>query len=278
MGHLVVEGVQLLLQPCQNGLLTAHLGTFFQKDPVAVFLFLLQLFPGALDGFHTLDELGEPADPQLPVQGVVLFRFLRFKAQGLYPCLHFAFDVVDAGQVVGGVVQAPCRFLLPHAEPGDAGSFLKNGTAVLGTAVQDLVDLVLADEEHGALAHARIRQKVQNVLQAAVLFVDGVIAVPGPVQPPGDAHFIEIQRQPVVPVVENKGDLRHSKRAPLAGTRKDNIFHFAATEVFGALFAQYPAHRVRDITFSRTVGPYYCRNARTEFQGGAVGKGFEPEG
>ena len=163
VGHLVVQRVQLLLQFGQERFLPAHFRAFFQKDAVTVLLLLLQFGPGLLYGFHPLHELGQLAEPQFPVQFVVAHGSLRLDPQRLHPAFHFALDVVDAGQVVGRIVQTARGFLLPHTEPGDACRFLKDGAPVFRTAVQDFVDFVLPDEEHGAFAHARIRQQVQYI-------------------------------------------------------------------------------------------------------------------
>ena len=141
----------------------AHVRAFFQKDPAAGFLLLLQLFPCLLDGFHAVDKLGQPAYAQLPVQFIETRCPLCFYAQRLYPTFHFGFDIVDTGQVVGRIVQTAGRFLFPHAEPGDACRFLKDGAPVFRPAVQYLVDLVLPDQEHGAFAHAGIGQQIQDI-------------------------------------------------------------------------------------------------------------------
>ena len=250
MGDPVVQGIQFLLQFGKNGFLPAHFRTLFQKDPVHRFLLLLQLLPGLLDSFHPLHELRQFTDSQLSVQFIKTHGPLRLDAQGLHAALHFAFDVVDAGEVIGRIVQPARRFLLPHAEPGDACRFFKDGTPVFRTAVQYLVDLILPNEEHGALAHARIRQQVQDILQPAAFLIDSVIAVPGTVQAPGNAHLVKIQRQHMVAVIEHQRHFRHTQGPALAGARKDNILHLAATKIFGALFAQYPAHRIGNITFT----------------------------
>ena len=164
VGHLVVQRVQFLLQSGQQGFLPAYLRALFQKDTVHRFLLLLQLRAGVLDILYLLHELGQLTNTQLPVQFVVTRRPLRFRAQRFHPAFHFAFDIIDTGQIVGCIVQPPGRLFFAHAEPGDAGRLFKYGTPVFRPAVQYFIDLILPDQEHGALAHARICQQIQNIL------------------------------------------------------------------------------------------------------------------
>ena len=75
----------------------------------------------------------------------------------------------------------------------------------------------------------------------------------------GNAYFIKIQPQAVVAVVKVQRNFRHAKRTPFAAAAENNVFHFTAAQIFGALFAQHPAHGIGDIAFAAAVRAYNCR-------------------
>ena len=97
------------------------------------------------------------------------------------------------------------------------------------------------------------------------IFIDGVFAVTAAKNAAGNAYFIKIKAEAMVAVVEKTSVTSATPkglRLPLPG--KNNIFHFAAAQIFGALLAQYPADRIRNVALAAAVGSNDCRNARTE--------------
>ena len=139
-----------------------------------------------------MDKLRQFTGPQRSGQFIKAGRAFRLYAQRLHPPFHFTFNIADTGQVGIRFSQPTGRLFLPHTEFGDTGRFFKNSAAVFRTAVQNLIYLILTDKEHGAFAHARIRQQIQDIFQTATFLVDRIITVAGPIQTTGDADFFKI--------------------------------------------------------------------------------------
>ena len=185
---------------------------------------------------------------------------------------------MDPQQVGCRIIQLPQGFLFPQTVLGDPCRFLKDGPSVFRTAVEDLVDLILADDGQGSPPQPCIRQKGHYILQPAVFLVDGIFAVPTPVHPALETYFLEIHRQAVVRIVEHQGYFRHPHRPAAAASGKNHILHLRAPEVFDALFPQDPADGIGNIALAAAVGPHNGSDARFEFDIHFVCKGFKPMG
>ena len=68
---------------------------------------------------------------------------------------------------------------------------------------------------------------------------------------------------------------RHADPRALLRSRKNEVFHFAAAEIFRFAFAQKPADGINNIRFSRAVRPHDRDNARRKFQNRLIGKRFK---
>ena len=84
------------------------------------------------------------------------------------------------------------RTLLAALVLGDAGSLLDEGTALLGAALQNGVELALADDGMRILTQTRIVQDVLNVHQAARTRVDEVLAFARAIHATGDGDLVKI--------------------------------------------------------------------------------------
>ena len=80
----------------------------------------------------------------------------------------------------------------------------------------------------------------------------------------------------MVAVVKNQRHFGNTQRPALAAAGKNNIFHFAAAQIFGALLAQYPADRIRNVALAAAVWSNDCRNARTEVNSILSAKDLNP--
>jgi len=60
-----------------------------------------------------------------------------------------------------------------------------------------------------------------------------------------------------------------------AGIVEDDIYHRAATQVFGGDFAHHPAHGVDDVGFAAAVGADYADAVAGEGDAGRINEGFE---
>ena len=159
---------------------------------------------------------------------------------------------------------------------GNAGGLLDEGSALLGAALQNGVELALADDGMRILAQARIVQDVLNVHQAARARVDEVLAFARAIHAPGDSDLVKVDGQHMVRVIEHQRDLGDTHRLARRRAREDDILHGLAAQLLGALLAQDPQNRVRNVRFSRAVGTDDDGQARLKRHMGAVGKRLEP--
>ena len=164
-------------------------------------------------GASASGELGElragqvaPHAEQLGSHGVVRTRrgSLALEGPDLPPDL--AHQVAQALEVLGrggepalGALAAPP--VLEHA-----GRLLDDGPAVLGTGVEDGVELALADDHVLLTPHARVGEQLLDVEQAAGRTVDGVLAVARAEQRAGDGDLGQVDRQLARRVVDGEGN------------------------------------------------------------------------
>src|SRR5690606_30065623 len=114
---------------------------------------------------------------QLLAQALVAPRLGRLPLQAAALLLHLVDDVVDAREVLLRrfelqLGRAPARLVLR-----DARRFFDQLPAIGRTRGQDHPDLALLDDGVGLRAEARVHQQLVDVLQAAVLAVDQVLAL-----------------------------------------------------------------------------------------------------
>ena len=126
-------------------------------------------------------------------------------------------EVLQAGEVALGGRQLALGLLLATAELQDAGGLLDDEAALLGTGVEDGVDLALADDDVLLAADAGVGQQLLDVEQPARRAVDGVLGVAGAEQRAGDRDLGELDRQQPGGVVDGEADLGPT-RAPGAWT------------------------------------------------------------
>ena len=163
-------------------------------------------------------------------------------------------DVAGTGQVLVHRLDLFERTLLTALVLGDAGSLLNKSAALLGAALQNGIELALADDGMRILAQARIVQDVLNVHQAARARVDEVLTLARAIHAAGDSHLFKVDGKHMVRVVEHQRNLGHTHRLARRRAREDDILHGLAAQLLGALLAQDPQNRVGDVRFSRAVG------------------------
>ena len=125
---------------------------------------------------------------------------------------NFLIDVAGTRQVLVHRLNLFERTLLAALVLGDAGGFLDEGTALLGAALQNGIELALADDGMRILAQARIVQDVLNVHQAARTRVDEVLAFARAIHATGDGDLVKIDGQHMVRVIEHQRDLGDTHR------------------------------------------------------------------
>ena len=233
-------------------------------------------------GVHQLAHGLMPAipipDPQkLPQFGadlVVLDGFFRLFFQLFQPGFDLGDDVPHPGEVVPGLGQAVLGQPPLGAIVGDARGLLEEDAAVFGPLGQDLGHHALADDGVGAAAQARTVQQLVHVLQADAAAVDVVFVFARAVGAAGDEHFVEVDGQPVVAVVQQDADFGHAHAGPLVGPGEDHVFGFLAPQHRVGLFAHDPADGVGDVAFAAAVGAHDGGDVAVEDDFGGVGEGF----
>ena len=188
----------------------------------------------------------------------------------------FLVDVAGTRQVLVHRLDLFERTLLATLVLGDAGGLLNEGAAFLGAALQNGIELALADDGMRILAQSRIVQDVLDVHQAARARVDEVLALARAIHAAGDSHLVKVDGKHMVRVVEHQRDLGHTHRFTRRRARKDDIFHGLAAQLLGALLTQDPQNRVGYVRFSRAVGTDDDGQARLKRHMGAVGKRLKP--
>ncbi len=212
---------------------------------------------------------------ELVVEVVRALGLVDLALQRLQLPADLARDHLGAREVLVHRRQLAHAALLAAAVLGDVGRLLDERAALLGPARQDRVELALADDRVRVLAQARVVQDVLDVHQARRSPVDQVLGLAGAVHAPGDADLGEVDRQRVVGVVEHQRDLGHAHRPARGRAREDDVFHGLAAQHLGALLAQDPQDRVRDVGLARAVGAHDDREARVEDHLGLICEGLE---
>ena len=205
----------------------------------------------------------------------ILPRGLGLFSQGFQLGCQFGQDVIDTQQVLMLIFELLQSDPLALLEFHDSGRLVEQFPPLFGFGGKDAVDLALPDNRIPLLPDARIIEDLIDVTEAHRCFVDQVFALAGPVEPTCHGHFLVVHVQHLVGIVECN---RHGSKTlglPQLGTGKNDVLHVAAPQLFGALFAQNPADRVRNIGFAAPVRTYYSGNTLLEGKCQFIGEGLE---
>ena len=157
----------------------------------------------------------------------------------------------------------------------DPGRLFDDGSAVFGPGVQDLVELPLADDHVLLAAHPGIREKLLDVEQPAGLTVDGVLAVTGAEESPGDGDLGQATGQVTGAVVDGERDLGAPEGGTISRSGEDDVLHLRRTHGARTLGTKDPGHSVNDVRLTAPVGPDHHGHARFQLQGRRVGERLE---
>src|SRR5579884_1884554 len=206
---------------------------------------------------------------------LIALRLGRLQFDAAQLLFDFIENVAQASYVLLDALQAAQRFDFLGFEAADAGGFLKDGAAVLGRGLQEDIDAALLDDAIGVAAGATAQKEVLNILQAADLIVDEVLAFTATVDAASDLHFLGRCGQGAAAVVEGHGDFGDAQAAPRCRAIENHIRHFAAAQALGALLAQHPTHAVYDVAFAAAIGADDTCDARCKVERRFVGERFE---
>ena len=184
-------------------------------------------------------------------------------------------QVLDAHQVLLGGVQAADGRVAFDLVAGDTGGLLEERPPLFGRHAEGPVDEALADDRIGALAQARLREQIDDVLQTHPLAVDQVFVVAVAIGAAGDLHLGEVDGDVARAVVQRQAHLGGVEAGALVAAGEDDVAGLLRAQQAEALLAQAPAHGVDDVALAAAVGPDDGGDARIEEKLGAAGKGLE---
>src|SRR6185437_14162523 len=156
--------------------------------------FLLQ---ARLLGVHQGDASGQyhaHAPAQLVANRGKPLGFGGLALQAVHLPRHFVEDVIHAGQVLLGALQAQLGEALLVFESGNAGGLFDDGAAVVRLGAEQLANALLADDGVALGTEAGAHEDVLNVAQPAELAVQQIFAFAGAEETPGDDNFALLRR------------------------------------------------------------------------------------
>ena len=199
----------------------------------------------------------------------------RLAAQAADLPPHLGDDIRDPRQVLVGQRQL-AEGLAPLALVArDAGGFFEDGPALLRLRGKHLVDLPLRHDRVRRAAHARVHEKLGDVLEAARLAVDQIVALPVPRGAPHDLDLMKIDAELLLAFAQEEGDFAQILRPPRLGALENDVLHPAPAEGLGALFAENPADRVGDIALAAAIGADDGRDAGFEAENRGISERLE---
>ena len=229
--------------------------------------------PGAVDA------VGPEGDFQRLPPGAELEKALGLLAlffQRADPGFQLVEDVPQTLEVLCRRGQTPLRLVFAVAVLGDAAGFLENFAALAAFCGDDLRDAALSDDGVAVPADAGVQQQLVDVLEAAELAVDGVLALAGAVVFAADDGFVGVDVQRVGAVVQRQAHHGKAHGSPAAGAAEDDVLHLSGSaKLAGAGLAQHPPHRVRQIGLARAVGADDAGDALVEAYPDLIGETLE---
>jgi hypothetical protein len=149
----------------------------------------------------------------------------------------------------------------------DARCFLEDRATLLGLRRQDLVDLALRHDRVAGPADAGIHKKLVDVLQAAGLAVEEILALPVAMNAAHDLDLVKFAAELLLAVREQQRYFTHLRRLACVRALENDVLHLTAAQRLRTLLAKHPADRVRDIGFPASIRAYDRRDARFETEG-----------
>ncbi len=172
-------------------------------------------------------------------------------------------------------VQFPQRLLLALTVLENSGRLFDEGAPPHRVGVQHGVQLSLADDDMHFAADTGVEEQFLDVEQPARIAIELVFAAAIAEHDPRDGDFRVVDGQRTVGVVDGQRHLRAAQRRASRGSGEDDVFHLAAAQRLGPLFAHDPGKGVHDIGLAGAVWTYDARDTRLEAERRSRGEGFE---
>ncbi len=208
----------------------------------------------------------QPGVTQVGLDGLGTTSHLGLPAERLELTAQLGRQVRQPRQVGRHRVELADRLFLALAVLEDTRGLLDERAPVLGTGFENLGELALADDDVHLAADAGVGQQLLHIHQTATGAVDFVLAAAVAEHPSGDRHLGVFDRQGVVRVVDRDCDFGSTQRRTRGRAGEDDVFHLAATQSLGTLFAHHPGERVDHIRLAGPVGTDDAGDAWLEAQ------------
>ena len=190
---------------------------------------------------------------------------------------QFGQDVLNAHQIGLSGRELRARVVQPKLMAADVGRVLEGGPSLVGSLENQLVDGALTNDRIAVGTQPGVEQQLSDVLEANPGTVEQIFAVARPVQPPCDAHFVVLDRQAAVAVVEHQRHFRHTQRLARRRAAKNHFLWLARPDRLRRLLAQDPQDPVGDVGLSRAIRTDDDDDAREELSRCAGGERFEAD-
>ena len=218
---------------------------------------------------------GQVDAAQLRAEGASLFGLLGLTLQLVGLTAQFAQDIGEAGEVLFGLADFTEGLAAVGAELGHAGGLFEDGAAILGTRGEDGINLALGQDRVTRGAHARAHEETLNVLQAARGLIQEVGVCAVAIGPPRDGDLVKLRPQGLFAFGEDERHLGHTQRLARVCAVEDDVLHLGATQGTGALLAEHPPDRVRDVALAAAIRPHNSNHPRLEREPRLVREAFE---
>ena len=129
------------------------------------------------------------------IQFIVAAGFLGALPQRLNLRFNFRENIPHPGEVLLGILHLAHGVFAALFEAGDPNDFLKQQPPFFWFAVENFINLILADHCHGFTTQSGPRQQFLQVFKPTVRLIDIILAFAGTKHPPGHGHFTEVERQ-----------------------------------------------------------------------------------
>ncbi len=288
--QLLLERVQRLLQPVPLRLALVHGGTrrldagaqvgqfagvrLGQRLQLAALRGQVRLAASEFAVLLAGQQQVEPA--HLLEQPLVPARLADLTRERAHLAPDFVEQVAQPQQVRLGLFQLALRLAAAGLVLDDARALFDETAQFLRVLVEDLVDHRQLDHGVGGVAHAAFPEQVAQILEADRGAVDEVLADAVARDAALDRDLVVLDRDAAILVREGQAHLRQRDRLPPGGALEDDVFHPAAAQLLGGLFAQHPADRVDDVRLAAAVRAENRRDALVEIEDRTIRERLEP--
>ena len=201
-----------------------------------------------------------------------LFRLTFDLAKGP---LDLADDVLEAEQILPGVLELELRLVLACFVACDPSGFLEQCAAVNRARREDLADAALLDDRVCAGAETYFRKLVEDVLQTDRSSVEPVLRRARSEDPTSDFESA-VGFLPVAVVgLEDQSHFCRSCRLSRGGSGEDHVSHLLEPHQRSSLLSENPENGVDKVRFAAAVWTDDCRHLPRKGQFDLVREGFE---